>query len=727
MLDTRFLFKEMSTSYFLYYSWIELKVLANLDIGSKYRHISLRWFTKASFLLKSGLYDYSSNKLTIFKVKLSKKKDLINLRNKIIEMAIFNIIYPFFYTYTFRKNFLLLNDLCFTLESKKMVYPFFNNSCSKISSYFSLKSHLFASRAFMSLSLRKRGLRQIFFTLEKIKKWNTSILYFIKFDVLKSSSFVSKNRLKNIFLRIIKDRHIWDEISKMMNSSFIKPFDYNSIIGDNYNDINSLSFLLFNIYLSELDLYLFNLTTYFNSKYTLFKNFFYTKLFKFNQSVIDFPLKVNYLCLNDRRNYVNLPLKLNQTCFNSFYFQKDIYYARYLNYFLIGAICSSVFLTKLKFKVISYLRGNLKLEINNFYLLSCNSRSIYFLGYKIALTDFNFCNTDSTLSNEKEKLNKKIFSRLSSFKISTNKVFLTRIYYEFFFQIDFCLKNSFRSLFRHKFKDFYLRLFCYEAIKGFYSRKEGCLYNFNSLLESEKYLKAYFFDLFLFKVKKIISVSELYIYPYLYKSYLPTDLSFNLLLREFNVNSSFLYYSLFDLVADRSIYLRSYFGVKKSIFSGFLFSELDLLNTNNYYLNMKKITLTNFSIIRILIPTELVISKLRQLGFFHPFLNRAIGNISFFRFEDYEIIMVFNYFSYIFLIWYKKAFNFYKVKVILTLLTKSCFFTLSRKHKKSRYWINKVYTVALLNNYYSIFQGFDKFSLMKIKSFYLYENFFLNF
>lgn len=70
---------------------------------------------------------------------------------------------------------------------------------------------------------------------------------------------------------------------------------------------------------------------------------------------------------------------------NLFYFQK-FNYVRYLNFFLFGIIISKFFLIKLKYKIVSFLKANLFLFLDQCFIFSYFEKNINFLGYNIFLT-----------------------------------------------------------------------------------------------------------------------------------------------------------------------------------------------------------------------------------------------------------------------------------------------------------------------------------------------------
>ena len=104
------MFNSFSNPFFLYYSWLELKRYENIFNSQNFYLVPIRknWFSKVSYLLKSNKYKYSSL-WTYENFCFYLKKD------KILENALFNIIYPFFQNYYFLNSFPLNRNLSYFL------------------------------------------------------------------------------------------------------------------------------------------------------------------------------------------------------------------------------------------------------------------------------------------------------------------------------------------------------------------------------------------------------------------------------------------------------------------------------------------------------------------------------------------------------------------------------------------------------------------------------------
>lgn len=111
---SNFIFTELSNSYFLYYSWIELRVSMNYRLTAySSKPISLSWFKKVSLLLRNHSYSYYSRSFTTFNQRNVNSFHFVSLRNKIVENAIFNLIYPFFYVFFVSRSYFLSANMCF--------------------------------------------------------------------------------------------------------------------------------------------------------------------------------------------------------------------------------------------------------------------------------------------------------------------------------------------------------------------------------------------------------------------------------------------------------------------------------------------------------------------------------------------------------------------------------------------------------------------------------------
>ena len=115
----------------------------------------------------------------------------------------------------------------------------------------------------------------------------------------------------------------------------------------------------------------------------------------------------------------------------------------------------------------------------------------------------------------------------------------------------------------------------------------------------------------------------------------------------------------------------------------------------------------------------------------HPQKNRSVGNSKFLLFHDNFIIKSFGYFAYIFLNWFRCAYNFSKLKNIIDIIRQSCFLTLCRKHNKNKNWAYNIYTSDLIllqtfSSNKSFFPSKMNLFRMKRKFFFLQKDIFFD-
>lgn len=219
------------------------------------------------------------------------------------------------------------------------------------------------------------------YIFQAIQSWNLNLSFFINAKVFLSFDFLNKSRLKNLFFCFVKNKRIWNEILKMINFRVISFSPKVFIYEDGYYSFNLLSVLLFDIYFTELDVYILNLSYRFNSRHISVSEFNFKKkdLHKKNIYIKSlFPLKFmqrtrNFFSLLRRKNSLIL-LKL---------FEKNIKYVRYMNFFLLGLVGSKFLALKIKQKLISFINGNLHFDVSTCNVFSVFESQNFFLGYQI--------------------------------------------------------------------------------------------------------------------------------------------------------------------------------------------------------------------------------------------------------------------------------------------------------------------------------------------------------
>nr|YP_010700440.1 putative group II intron reverse transcriptase/maturase mat2 [Phacus arnoldii]WCH63578.1 putative group II intron reverse transcriptase/maturase mat2 [Phacus arnoldii] len=734
---TKDVFKEFFINDFLYYSWMELKrfqYLFNFPKQYFFCPVEKGWFSRTILLLTKSQYIYSKKSFLKLNKNNNKKITLVSYRNKIIENAFFNLVFPYFQNNYAFKKFSLIECLFFKMS----------NIFLPSSTYFCISSHRFIKKTWSTRFLfgsifYKSSNSSIHLILEEIRSWDKNISFFLNARIIKGFSIINKNRLKNIFLKTIKDIKVWKEVDKMLIAGIIN-FSNNMIYKQHdFRSFNSLSYLLFNVYLSEFDIYVFSLSYYFNFKYLLFKKSLLNrkKYIFFSRDLT--PLKLTYGRLKfPALNYVlnNQTSGLSPNCcllnYSNVSFQRSINYVRYLDYFFLGISSSRIFSLKIKSKLLSFLRGNLFFELEYFVLSWNFEKSIYFLGHNIYLSSTNSFSS----FNFRKKNKKKIFTRLISNKVKLAKLFINRFHAEFIENykniflknIKSDVKNKNLWLYFFQLEAFrslsYDKLIFYKDVLSVFSKKKPL-----SGFVNMSFFQVYSFNLFLKKLRTLTDDYIEYGYLKIQNSVLPMDLRYKTLSSEFIKKYSFLANDFSDLNRSKAIKLRYYFLGKSSVSTNFLFSNKEILSLSNFFLKSKDYFL--FNLIFIYFPLQRFYEKLRYLGFIHSFKNRPIANIKYMFSEDISITKFFGSFSYSLLNWFKYTDNFWQMKVIISILKKSCFLTLSRKHKKTKNWSYNVYTSNLivlrnLSNSNTFFPSKKLFSLTR-KEFLLNEFSIFNF
>lgn len=136
------MFSQFSNFFFLYYSWLEIKKY-EIVLNSRVKQFFLvpirkSWFIKVSSLLSLGLYVYPKVRVLRFPYFFQNDKILIIHKYKVLENAIFNIVFPFF------SNYYAFKSQSFT------IYVFYNEFIFSNFSFFRLGKGLLDFNLFYS-------------------------------------------------------------------------------------------------------------------------------------------------------------------------------------------------------------------------------------------------------------------------------------------------------------------------------------------------------------------------------------------------------------------------------------------------------------------------------------------------------------------------------------------------------------------------------------------------
>lgn len=512
--------------------------------------------------------------------------------------------------------------------------------------------------------------------------------FFINLRILKTFDRVNINRLKNIFFKFLDDSFVWDEIQKLLMYGFIDfSNDYIYLKKDLFHN-NLLSIFLFEIYFSELDIYVLNLNFLINSSKTFFFKVnpdVFTQLLFFNTNLI--PLKLEKFLFSSISLKQFFFYRFNTIrklfFYKSFFFtfSRSFFFKRYKDQCLVGIQGSKSLVSFLNNKLFFFIRTNLRMDFSDFRILSKFDKSVFFLGFKIELKILNNASNKSHfLSFLKRSFNLSLLSRLENFRKNLIKLSLKRFNSELFFQ-SFMLLNV-KDWKTSKFyeKKFWLLIFQLESIRSFQFYKLLITNDLICLIPNSQFFAIYFnnsffyhkyfFNYYLHKSKKIIKNILTSFFPPIRSSFFSIDLKVNLYLIELKKRMLFYYY-FFDFNVKDSFF-KQRIVKKSSRFSGSLYTT-----SNN---------------IVILFPVNYIYSRFRDLGFFHPLKFRPVSNSKLIFLKDILIIKIYGYLAYSILFWYNISDNFFKVKVFIDFLRQSCLLTLCRKHNKNKNWSFNIYT-----------------------------------
>lgn len=410
----------------LYNAFLEIKnqlsILKDLNFLKHVKDIKLLWFKKTSEKLLNGNFKYfeSKNIKTIKEYNHTNFKTLIfqDYKMKIIEKTLVNSLEPIFeglWTWTpvnkNNKN-LKLTHFKHIKEKKNYIKQFIYNP------------------KFLNSNFGFRFGKSIHFAIKKIKHWNSNVVWILNYEIYKNFTSINRNRLKNIFLYYINEKHLWNEIEKLL---YIKFLNINHCFNNQDFYPSPLSGLLHSIYMTELDTFIQKL----KESLTLNTDKLCLKVNK-NYSLITYSFCANSISKHFNKNWLKsteLKIKKNKTlCWNELskklkvmhhnFFQ----YIRYKNNFLITLNTIRTLGLTIKKQITTFIKSNLHLNIKLNQIKNRNEKFIKFLSYKIYLTNFqkrkNGINTSKyyrIFYTNIKKLHTKL-SRINAFKIKKNWV-----------------------------------------------------------------------------------------------------------------------------------------------------------------------------------------------------------------------------------------------------------------------------------------------------------------
>lgn len=585
------------------------------------------------------------------------------------------------------QNFILSQHKSFTGSSSRFLHKVLKN---KPLFYFSMFSYVTTRNVHENISC--------------IKNWSVYIKFFFKFSIVTSLNFVNKRILKNIFLKNFKNLRIWKEIESIINANLISFSNFSTDKNYKFYFVY-LSIFLFEVYLSELDLFIKKFIFIFDSSQNIYDSpiinnnlgsfvfFSYT----FNPLKLEKYLKP-FKCLNQlglfRQKFFYF-LFANLKNYSFYFFRRNIFFTKFLRYCFFGIVGSKDFVIFVKNKVLSFLRSSLHFEMEKVQIFLTRKDESSFLGFSINILELNSKKSVFFLNMRAcKKYSSRILSRLNQWKNFTSKLFLRRITYELISQVSTVLNTKNINISLFKYPKFWTYLFQLECVRSLQFNKLITTLDKIGLVPAsfDGKIKFYLFSRyenfcldFYSKKMRVTFNKILQTFPYLVKkSVLPLDIYLNSVLLDTK-------YSLVFIKNGVNNFFRTLGG--KRLIGPKIGRDIPL---NLYSVKYKKRFFNNLYI-QVRFPILYTLFKLKHLGFLHPFKKRSIGNIKYFNLNDKDIIKIFGSYAYFFLDWFRCVDNFFQVKYVIELLRHSCYLTLSRKHNKNKVWSYRVYTSDLIN------------------------------
>lgn len=309
----------------------------------------------------------------------------------------------------------------------------------------------------------------------------------------------------------------------MFKSNFISISD-NSVYYKYYSFyFPILPIYLLNIYLKEADDFAYKICLNSSLGNFLFKSFCLERELLGRDKLGNYiPLKLDYFItrlfktrsiISERYNFLIKRYTRGKSLGN--FFNRNVSFVRYLDFFLFGFLTSLTYTRRFYRKYLCFVRSNLHFDVKESKILLLKDDLVYFLGFQVKLRkvfDKRYFTVFSTKKNE--TFTKKMILRFAFYKRKSTKILFNRINFELLSYLNGVVNSKIISQIFTK-RKIWMYIFQQEAIRSsrmgkvFSNSNQTMLLSKPFLLELKKFYFTnqfiYYFDSYILKMQLLIS------------------------------------------------------------------------------------------------------------------------------------------------------------------------------------------------------------------------------